>query len=261
MEDLERLLIEQEKWATKNPKKAKTTRLFIIVEGLYGKTADLCPLLKLIELKWKYKVRIFMDESLSFGVIGNTGRGLTEHFGVDVIDMDMIMISLENALATTGGVCLGRKFLIEHQRLASLGYVFSASLPPLLTTAASKALEIIEGEPERLQRLRKNAKRVHDFLFLACKNTCFEVIGFEFSPLKHIVMRRGKTGDTEMLDQLVKEIKNYDVLVTRARYIDRDEAFSFRPSVKITCNSEMSYEELEIAFEKIGKSLSEIDKK
>lgn len=50
-------------------------RRFIVVEGLYSKTADLCPLPKLIELKWKYKVRIFVDESYSFGVIGKTGRG------------------------------------------------------------------------------------------------------------------------------------------------------------------------------------------
>jgi serine palmitoyltransferase len=66
----------------------------MIVEGLYAKTADLCPLPKLIELKWRYKVRIFMDESLSFGVVGQRGRGLTEHFGVDVIDIDMIMVYL-----------------------------------------------------------------------------------------------------------------------------------------------------------------------
>lgn len=65
---------------------------------------------------------------------------MTEHFGVDVADVDMIMISLENAVASTGGVCCGRSFLIGHQRLSGLGYCFSASLPPLLATAASTIL-------------------------------------------------------------------------------------------------------------------------
>ncbi|KAI1717071.1 aminotransferase class I and II domain-containing protein [Ditylenchus destructor] len=75
MGDLERLLEEQAEQDKKNPKKAKLVRRFIVVEGLYAKTADLCPLSKIMELKWKYKVRVFIDESLSFGVIGKMGKG------------------------------------------------------------------------------------------------------------------------------------------------------------------------------------------
>ncbi|EYC26946.1 hypothetical protein Y032_0009g441 [Ancylostoma ceylanicum] len=77
MEDLERLLKEQEIRDKKDPKKASSTRRFIIVEGLYANTADLCPLPRIMELKWKYKVRVFIDESWSFGVIGDTGRGMS----------------------------------------------------------------------------------------------------------------------------------------------------------------------------------------
>lgn len=51
------------------------TRRFLVVEGLYVNSGDLCPLPELLELKWKYKVRIFIDESVSFGTIGATGRG------------------------------------------------------------------------------------------------------------------------------------------------------------------------------------------
>ncbi|KAK5965349.1 hypothetical protein GCK32_005957, partial [Trichostrongylus colubriformis] len=73
--DLERLLKEQEIRDKKDPKKAAKIRRFIVVEGLYANTADLCPLPRIMELKWKYKVRVFIDESWSFGVIGNTGKG------------------------------------------------------------------------------------------------------------------------------------------------------------------------------------------
>lgn len=66
------------------PKKAKVTRRFLVVEGLYAKHGDLCPLPKLVELKWKYKLRIFVEESFSFGVLGESGKGVTEHFGVKV---------------------------------------------------------------------------------------------------------------------------------------------------------------------------------
>ncbi|CAJ0573497.1 unnamed protein product, partial [Mesorhabditis spiculigera] len=75
MDDLERLLKLQEERDKKDPKKAAKVRRFMVVEGLYANTGSICPLPKLMEFKWKYKVRIFIDESFSFGVLGKTGRG------------------------------------------------------------------------------------------------------------------------------------------------------------------------------------------
>lgn len=59
-------------------------RKFLVVEGIYGKTGTICPLPQLMELRKKYNLRLFIDESISFGVLGKTGRGVTEHFDVDV---------------------------------------------------------------------------------------------------------------------------------------------------------------------------------
>uniref|UniRef100_A0A1I8BF36 Serine palmitoyltransferase 1 n=1 Tax=Meloidogyne hapla TaxID=6305 RepID=A0A1I8BF36_MELHA len=75
MDHLEKLLEEQSIKDAKNKKKSAQIRKFIVVEGIYANTADICPLDKLIEFKWKYKVRIFVDESLSFGVLGKNGKG------------------------------------------------------------------------------------------------------------------------------------------------------------------------------------------
>lgn len=82
--DLERLLKEQEKNDLKNPKKAQKTRRFLVAEGIYLNTGELCPLPELVELRKRYKLRLFLDESVSFGTLGKTGRGLTEHLNVDV---------------------------------------------------------------------------------------------------------------------------------------------------------------------------------
>jgi len=82
VQHLEELLINQQNEDTKNPRAAKVTRKFIIAEGIYTNTGELCPLPKLIEFKYRFKVRIFLEESNSFGVIGKTGRGATEHFNV-----------------------------------------------------------------------------------------------------------------------------------------------------------------------------------
>ena len=84
MEDLERLLKLQDEEDKKNPAKAKAVRRFIVVEGLYEYTGDIAPLDKLVDLKFKYKVRLFLEESMSFGVLGKTGKGITEHFGISI---------------------------------------------------------------------------------------------------------------------------------------------------------------------------------
>lgn len=84
MLDLERCLEEQEVSDRKNPKKAARTRRFLIAEAIYMNTGEMCPLVELVALRKKYKLRLFLDESISFGAIGAHGRGLTELLNVDV---------------------------------------------------------------------------------------------------------------------------------------------------------------------------------
>ncbi|KAK3727859.1 hypothetical protein QZH41_001638 [Actinostola sp. cb2023] len=121
MDDLEKLLKEQQEKDRKIPKKAKVTRRFLVVESLYINHGTIAPLPKLVELKKKYKVRLFVDESCSFGVLGSTGRGITEHFNIPVTDIDLISVSMENSLATIGGFCCGTSFVVDHQRLSGAG--------------------------------------------------------------------------------------------------------------------------------------------
>lgn len=82
--DLERLLEDQAKEDRRNPKRAAKTRRFLVAEAIYMNTGELCPLPALVELRKRYKLRMFLDESVSFGVLGKGGRGLIEHFNVDV---------------------------------------------------------------------------------------------------------------------------------------------------------------------------------
>lgn len=84
MTDLERLLKEQDKKDKKNPKKAMKSKHFLVAEGIYMNTGEMCPLKELIKLRQTYKLRFFLDESLTFGTLGEHGRGLTEHLNVDV---------------------------------------------------------------------------------------------------------------------------------------------------------------------------------
>lgn len=91
VEDLKNLLSQQAEIDEKNPKKALKTRRFLIVEGIYMNTGEICPLPELVKLSREYKLRIFVDESISFGVLGEHGKGVTEHYGVPKHEIDMIM--------------------------------------------------------------------------------------------------------------------------------------------------------------------------
>lgn len=94
VEDLENLLKTQTGLNRKNSKQVETTRKFLIVEGIYMNIGTICPLPELVELCRRYKLRIFVDESVSFGTLGATGRGVTEHFNVPRHEIDMIMGTL-----------------------------------------------------------------------------------------------------------------------------------------------------------------------
>ncbi|RWS17075.1 serine palmitoyltransferase 1-like protein [Dinothrombium tinctorium] len=201
VEDLRRLLVEQSIEDLKNPKKAKVTRRFLVVEGLYMNHGDICPLPEIIKLKNQYKVRLFVDEACSFGVLGNTGRGVTEHFNIPTDEVDHFSATLENAISAYGGFCCGTSFIIDHHRLSGLGYCFSASLPPLQAAVALAAIDVLESSNDLVLNLRDNCQHMHKLL----KNIpVLEVEGDEISPVKHLrYASRGKREEeTHRLEQI-----------------------------------------------------------
>lgn len=111
-----------------------------------------------IELKQRYKFRLILDETWSFGVLGRTGAGITEHQGVNVQEVDMLVGSLAGPICAGGGFCAGSHEIVEHQRLSASAYTFSAALPAMLATTASEVLAMLETNGEMLAQLRENIK-------------------------------------------------------------------------------------------------------
>ncbi|XP_033637092.1 serine palmitoyltransferase 1-like [Asterias rubens] len=259
MEDLERLLEEQAVEDKKNPKKAKKTRKFMVVEGLYTNTGQITPIDKLVEFKYKYKVRIFLDESMSFGVLGKTGLGVTQHCGIDVTDVDLISASMETALGTLGGFCVGSKFVVDHQRLSGLGYCFSASLPPMLASAAMAALDLMDEDPTMAVRLQKRSQFVHEEL---SKIAELKLVGEPVSPIKHLQVR--ECGDktrpeiTKLLESIVDKALDEGVVLTTACYLEEEEAFLIPPSIRIAVGIAPTDDQIVMAMQVIQKVASEI---
>ena len=125
-------------------------RRFIVSEGLFQNFGDIAPLKKLVELKEQYKFRLVLDESMSVGTLGKTGRGLAEHAGVAVKDVDILCASMSNAVASVGGFCVGDYEIVKHQRLSGAAYCYSASLPPYISQASITSLQLIAKEPKRV---------------------------------------------------------------------------------------------------------------
>lgn len=111
-----------------------------------------------IELKLRYKFRLILDETWSFGVLGRTGRGITEHQNVDAAEVDMLVGSLAGPLISGGGFCAGSEEIVHHQRISAAAYTFSAALPAMLATTASETLSILQTSPELVAQLRDNVK-------------------------------------------------------------------------------------------------------
>lgn len=142
--------------------RAKHKHALIVVEGLYSMDGDFPDLPRLIELKRRYGAWLMVDEAHGLGVLGATGRGIAEHFGIDPLDVDIWMGTLSKSLGACGGYIAGKKVLIEILKFQAPGFVYSVGLSPPLTAAALAALELLKAEPERVSRLQANGK-----LFLA----------------------------------------------------------------------------------------------
>ncbi len=78
--------------------------------------------------------------------------------------MDIVCVSLDMAVASMGGFCAGKRYIIDHQRLSGLGYCFSASVPPMMASAAIEALHVMESSPTILTRLKENISLLHQLL-------------------------------------------------------------------------------------------------
>jgi glycine C-acetyltransferase len=135
---------------------SSATRL-VIADSVFSMDGDIIDFPRLVENCRKYNAWLMIDEAHSVGVLGKTGRGIEEHFGMEG-SIDIKMGTLSKTIPSVGGYVAGRKDLISFLRHASRAYIFSAALPPAQAAAAKAAFEVIVDEPWRVEKLRRNAE-------------------------------------------------------------------------------------------------------
>ncbi len=143
---LERILEEQ---------RNNFERVLIVVEGLYSMDGDFPDLPRLIEIKRRHSAWLMVDEAHSFGVLGQHGMGIREHFGIDGRDVDIWMGTLSKVMSGCGGYIAGEQALCDMLRHFAPGFLYSVGMPAQVAAPALAALQLLKREPERVTRLQQ----------------------------------------------------------------------------------------------------------
>jgi glycine C-acetyltransferase len=171
MADLERRLQEADPDAGR----------LVVVDAVFSMDGDVINLPEVSRLCREYGVLLMVDEAHSVGVLGETGHGIEEHFGLEGV-VDVKMGTLSKTIPSVGGYVAGSQELITYLKHAARAFVFSAALPPAQTAAAIASFEVIEEEPERVTRLQHNV----EFFLDGLKTRGFNTLNSE-TPIVPIV--------------------------------------------------------------------------
>jgi len=233
MADLERLLKEYE-----------DRDKLIIVDGVFSMEGDIANLPEIVSLAKKYGARVMVDDAHGIGVLGKTGRGTAEHFGLED-DVDLVMGTYSKSLASIGGFIAGSAEVIHYIKHFARSLIFSASPPPASVASVSKALDIIDSEPWRRELLWKNTKK----MFKGFKDLGFKV-GPSQTPIIPIVAGEDEKAFT-MAMMLQEEGIFANVAVSPA--VPNGKAL-IRTSYMATHTDE-HLDKVLAAFKKVGKAL------
>lgn len=151
---------------------ARTANTLIVVEGIYSMLGDRAPLAEIAALKHRYGGMLLVDEAHSLGMLGEHGRGLAEHAGVED-EVDFIVGTFSKSLGAIGGYCVSHHPQLEAVRFATRSYIFTASPSPSVIASTRVALRILQQRPQLRERLWDNARRLYQGL---------QQLGFQLSP-------------------------------------------------------------------------------
>lgn len=234
MADLERVLQQHDD-------KSK----IIIVDGVFSMEGDIVNLPKVVELAKAYGARLMVDDAHGVGVLGKTGRGTAEHFGLEK-DVDLIMGTYSKSLASIGGFIAGSAEVIQYIKHFARALIFSASPPPASVAAVSAALDIIESEPERIDQLWKNT---HKML------KGFRDLGFETGPSETPIIPV-IVGESEIAFKAAMMLQEEGVFVNVAISPAVPEGHALIRTSYMATHTEEQLDRVLAAFEKVGKALS-----
>ncbi len=138
--------------------RSRFEKVLIIVEGAYSMDGDIAPIPEFVRIKKEYGCFLMVDEAHSACVIGQSGGGVDEYFGLQPGDIDIKMGTLSKGLGTCGGYLTGSEALIEYLRYNLPGFVFSVGISPPLAAATLASIRLLRDDPSIMERMRRNIR-------------------------------------------------------------------------------------------------------
>ena len=131
----------------------------VVTDGVFSMEGDIVKLPRMKELCTEYGARLYLDEAHALGVLGPTGRGTEEHYGVKD-HADIIMCTFSKSFGSLGGFVAGDHDVIDYIKHQARPLIFSAAMPPATIASTTACLDIIEKEPERVLRLQAIGRKM-----------------------------------------------------------------------------------------------------
>lgn len=235
MEDLERVLQKLPEDAVK----------LVVTDGVFSMEGDVAPVDKMVEICNKYQATLMVDEAHGLGVFGREGRGTCDHYNM-LPNVEMVMGTFSKSLASIGGFLAADKETINYLKHNIRPYIFTASIAPAATAAASAALDIMRSEPERQAQLWNNT----DYALKCYRDLGFE-IGNTQSPIIPLFIR-----DTDKTFLATRMIFDDGIFVTP---VIPPAVPSQDTLIRFAIMATHTHEQIDVAVEKIYKTFKALE--
>lgn len=234
MADLEKILSSLNKDAGK----------LIVVDGVFSMEGDLINLPKVVELSKKYSAKIMVDDAHGIGVMGKSGRGTSEHFGVED-DIDLVMGTFSKSIASLGGFVAGDAKVISYIKHFARALIFSASITPASVATAIATIDIIQTEPERREKLWNITKKM---------KSGFQALGYNTGPTETPIIPV-MVGNDEMAFMLCRLLREDGIFTNPVIYPAVPKGQSLIRTSYSATHTEEELDTVLASFEKCGKQL------
>lgn len=235
MADLERVLKETD---------GKYRRRLIITDGVFSMDGDIAPLPQIVELAEKYGCMTYVDDAHSSGVLGENGQGSVHHFGLNG-RVTVQVGTLSKAVGVLGGYVAGPKALIELLWHKGRPFLFSTSHPPGVAAACIRSIEIMEQEPELIEKLWENTRYFKAKLEALGFNT-----GKSDTPITPVI-----AGDEVKAMQLSDRLLAEGVFAQGIAFPTVQRGKARVRTIVTAAHTKQDLDEAIRAFEKVGKEL------
>jgi glycine C-acetyltransferase len=213
----------------------RTERKLLITDGVFSMDGDIGPLPALVELAEKYGAIMMIDDAHSSGVLGRNGRGTVDHFGLHG-RVDIQVGTLSKAVGVLGGYVCGTRDFIDFLYHRARPFLFSTSHPPAIAASCLAAFDILENEPDRVERLWTNTRRFQAALRAAGLST-----GESETPITPVMV-----GDTGAAFDYSRRLFEAGVYATGIGYPTVPQG---KARVRAIVTSEHTFEQLDRAAE------------